>query len=501
MDPSSYEIQELRTKFFQKLEEEHGSTKGYIHPADYARINNSDDWLRRFLIHHDLDMNSALNMLWETCEWRKANRVHEINEHTVNLEYLEEGSLFVRNRDRDGKSLLIFKCKKHVKGQKDLDDLKRCVIYWFERTERKDKGDQITIFFDMADTGLSNMDLEYTKYLISLCKYYYPNFLNYILVFEMPWVLNAAFKVIKAWLPAKAVQKIKFVSKATLKDYVDPDQALKCWGGNDDYVFKFIPEQTEFVNGKVDDNKKKVHFADGSPLVEMSPSNFSDTRHDDSPTTPVKLRISPSESVLFTQEGSDISGIMTLTNVSDQPLTYKIKTTSPEKFRVRPSCGILNPNAVASVNVLLQAGIQPTSIIRDKFLIMSFLLDDGTSLTADITELWKQSDMKKVEQHRLKCILGGQSSSVTLNGTTTVSQDTPADLEQKVSQILIRVNHMTETCSQMQGDIQLNQRLHIITFVLVLVIGIALLYLINKSTGQDSSSICDHQQLSGSAEL
>lgn len=49
---------------------------GYIHPADYARINNSDDWLRRFLIHHDLEMNSALNMLWETCEWRKENRVH-----------------------------------------------------------------------------------------------------------------------------------------------------------------------------------------------------------------------------------------------------------------------------------------------------------------------------------------------------------------------------------------------------------------------------------------
>ena len=58
---------------------------------------------------------------------------------------------------------------------------------------RKDKGDQITIFFDMADTGLSNMDLEYTKYLISLCKYYYPNFLNYILVFEMPWVLNGMY--------------------------------------------------------------------------------------------------------------------------------------------------------------------------------------------------------------------------------------------------------------------------------------------------------------------
>ena len=46
----------------------------------------------------------------------------------------------------------------------------------------------------MAETGLSNMDMDYTKYLITLCQYYYPNFLNYILIFEMPWVLNGEFE-------------------------------------------------------------------------------------------------------------------------------------------------------------------------------------------------------------------------------------------------------------------------------------------------------------------
>lgn len=62
--------------------------------------------------------------------------VSDINESTVNREYLEEGSIFVRNRDKDGKSLLILKCKKHVKGQKDFEELKKVVIYWFERVER-----------------------------------------------------------------------------------------------------------------------------------------------------------------------------------------------------------------------------------------------------------------------------------------------------------------------------------------------------------------------------
>lgn len=50
--------------------------------------------------------------------------------------------------------------------------------------------EQITAFFDMEDSGMSNMDLDYTRYIINLFKHYYPNSLNYILVYELPWVLT-----------------------------------------------------------------------------------------------------------------------------------------------------------------------------------------------------------------------------------------------------------------------------------------------------------------------
>lgn len=57
-----------------------------------------------------------------------------------------------------------------------------------------DKGEPVTVFFDMQDTGLSNADMEYIKYIISLFKLYYPYSLNYILILEMPWVLNGKVK-------------------------------------------------------------------------------------------------------------------------------------------------------------------------------------------------------------------------------------------------------------------------------------------------------------------
>lgn len=42
-----------------------------MHPQDLNRIKKNDEWVRRFLLHHDLDPTESLKMMWETCEWRK----------------------------------------------------------------------------------------------------------------------------------------------------------------------------------------------------------------------------------------------------------------------------------------------------------------------------------------------------------------------------------------------------------------------------------------------
>lgn len=44
---------------------------GGFHPDDIERIKTTNIWLQRFLEQQDLDMNASLDMLWETCEWRK----------------------------------------------------------------------------------------------------------------------------------------------------------------------------------------------------------------------------------------------------------------------------------------------------------------------------------------------------------------------------------------------------------------------------------------------
>ncbi|CAH1395114.1 unnamed protein product [Nezara viridula] len=339
-----------------------------------------------------------------------------------------------------------------------------------ERVERMDKGEPVTVFFDMQDSGIANADMDFMKFIISLFKQYYPYFLNYILVFDMPWMLSAAFKVVKTWLPNKAVQKIKNIDKKSLKDYVDSTQALKSWGGQDPYEFVFVPE-----------NAKKVHFADGSQSTEPSSNAFGDSKPDESPSS-ARLTLNPADAICFVQDGIELIGTLSITNSSDATLIYKVKTTSPEKFRVRPSCGLLSPLSSASINIVLLTGYTGVNILRDKFLVLSYPLEDHeTHANLDLNDIWKlHSDPKKLEEHRLRCKVpsiqpcahnGSPGSLSTMAGATSPT----SDFEQRITQLLISMNHLTECNSSMQHDLIFVRRLLFIVIFLVIICLIALL--------------------------
>ena len=62
--------------------------------------------------------------------------VADVTADNVNQVFFEIGSLFVRGRDVDGCKLLVFLVTKHGKGNYDMSDLQKFLIYWLERLER-----------------------------------------------------------------------------------------------------------------------------------------------------------------------------------------------------------------------------------------------------------------------------------------------------------------------------------------------------------------------------
>ena len=104
------------------------------------------------------------------------------------MEYMNVGHSFPRNHDIDGKKMLIVKSILHVKGKRENKELIRIFVYWMERLQRSNDYDSVTLFFDLANCGLKHLDLDYTVNVVNILKAYYPYSVNYILVYEMPWM-------------------------------------------------------------------------------------------------------------------------------------------------------------------------------------------------------------------------------------------------------------------------------------------------------------------------
>ncbi|CAH0731176.1 unnamed protein product, partial [Brenthis ino] len=369
---------DLKNLFQTKLKE---TPDHDFHPMDLERAKD-EKYLRRVMKHTDNDPKLAADMLWDICTWRKSSGANDINESNIRMDYVSDGAFFPHGRDVDGCILLIVKSKKHIKGTKDFEEIKRIIIYWFDRIEREEDGSKITLFFDLDGCGLNNMDMELTNYLISLFKSYYPNFLNYIIIYQMPWILSAAFKVIKSLLPAKGVEKMKFVNKDTLKTFVAPEQALVCWGGKDNYEFEFVPE-----NRSSEHTPKKVTFAEQGD--NHSPGEM--------------LRLNPSSLIVFKSENDEVSGQFSITNMDEGAVSFKIRTTSPEKFRVRPSSGTLAKGATQTIIIVVQPGFQLRNEMKDMFLVMSVQTPKTDLTPKEINEIWSNSTGSQVDEYRLKC--------------------------------------------------------------------------------------------------
>jgi len=515
--PTEGEIQEVRAILAKKLEEIDAEE---LDQAFLSKIAAEPDYLARFWKHVFANPGPQTEetaiMVVNTARWRKEFNTGQIQDADFSAQHLERGTLFSRNRDKDGMKLLVFCVGKHVKGIEKAEDMKKLFVYYLERMTREEGLAQFSIVFDCRNAGLKNMDMEFTQFMINTMKDYYPDPLNYIIVFEMPWVLNAAFKIIKAWLPPQAVKKIKFLTKSNMSEYVDDENRLECWGGLDTWEYKFEPESRQPNGSKEEGRKKTVTFA-GSPMV-ASPSADSlgsalsttsgsggGGSSGNGPQGVDLLHLSPAQEVIFsTSSLGDLTGKVVLTNTSGKPLGYKIKTTSPEKYRVRPSTGSISPGQAVTVEIHVSGQKEVASLNRDKFLVTAVLLDREDTPAAQLADALRTQTPDG--QYRLRCNLAGAAPDAgsapgpsyagSLNATSPPQPYStaapPEDPARQVANINKKVTQLVEEQQVLQGQVR---QLHLLLLLLLLLLLATLLLLLYRlpSSPSDQSSCIHHE--------
>lgn len=126
-----------------------------------------------------------------------------------------------------------------------------------------------------------------------------------------------------------------------------------------------------------------------------------------------------------TMPGKNSVSILKLRNVTKKRIAYKIKTTSPKTYIVKPNQGILQVGQKIEIEFTLQT--QELNLINgnlsDKFMIQAFEIDDGFDLnrfTEQASELMKRN---QVQSMKVRATLNkegnGPSMTTPDRGTTT----------------------------------------------------------------------------------
>uniref|UniRef100_A0A3B4TFK6 Motile sperm domain containing 2 n=1 Tax=Seriola dumerili TaxID=41447 RepID=A0A3B4TFK6_SERDU len=389
---------------------------------DTERLQTDDALVEGYLTWRLYVVDDALKMIDESLQWRKEFGVNDVSESTIPRWMFETGAVYLHGYDKEGNKLFWFKVKLHIKDAKTILDKKKYVAFWLERYAKKEPGMPLTVVFDMSESGLSNIDMEFVKYIINCFKVYYPKFLSKMIIVDMPWIMNAAWKIVKSWLGPEAISKLKFASKSEVQTFIGPEYLPPHMGGTDPFKYSYPPLpdddfQTPICdNGPIvseDETESKEGEMEGKETLESSfnsevavkPKKDNDkgdtsarTKGARKPLTTFKgplLDVSPAEELSFGSGEMEKKCLIILSNVTKNQVAFKVRTTAPEKYRVKPSSSCCEPGASVDIVVSLHGG---TASPQDRFLVMAAEMDNVGS--QELAQFWKEIPKNKIMEHR-----------------------------------------------------------------------------------------------------
>ncbi|XP_021279601.1 vesicle-associated protein 1-2 [Herrania umbratica] len=235
------------------------------------------------------------------------------------------------------------------------------------------------------------------------------------------------------------------------------------------------------------------------------------------------LSIEPQELQFPFELRKQISCSLNLSNKTDNYVAFKVKTTNPKKYCVRPNTGVVLPRSTCNVIVTMQAQKEVPADMqcKDKFLLQTVVASPGAT-PKDITpEMFNKESGHPVEECKLRVVYvalprppspvregseegSSPRASVSDNGSlnaaefTAVSrahveqhepQDNSSDARSLISKLTEEKNSAVNLNNKLQQELDLLRReanrshggIPFMYVILVGLVGIVLGYLLKRT--------------------
>ncbi|XP_027334402.1 vesicle-associated protein 1-2-like isoform X2 [Abrus precatorius] len=218
------------------------------------------------------------------------------------------------------------------------------------------------------------------------------------------------------------------------------------------------------------------------------------------------LNIEPLELKFPFELKKQISCSLQLSNKTDSYVAFKVKTTNPKKYCVRPNTGIVLPRSTCDVMVTMQAQKEAPSDMqcKDKFLLQSVKTPDGASPKDITAEMFNKEAGHVVEEFKLRVVYvsppqppspvpegseegSSPRGSVSENGNANGSDSTQA--RAIISRLTEEKNNAIQQNNKLRQELELLKRdgnksrggVSFVFVVLIGLLGIIMGYLMKKT--------------------
>ncbi|WOL17974.1 hypothetical protein Cni_G26767 [Canna indica] len=198
--------------------------------------------LRRFLRARDQDIDKASSLFLKHLEWRSKFVPNGFISQSEIKNEIAHKEVFAQGFDKAGRPIVVYLAAKHLCAKRDLDELKRFVVYILDKLcASMPRGqEKFTCIADLNGWGYSNCDIRGYLAALDILQSYYPERLGKVYLIHVPYIFMKAWKIIYKILDKNTKKKFIFVENkvldATLLEDIDESQLPEIYGGKLPFV-------------------------------------------------------------------------------------------------------------------------------------------------------------------------------------------------------------------------------------------------------------------------
>ncbi|XP_041801631.1 vesicle-associated membrane protein-associated protein B-like isoform X2 [Chelmon rostratus] len=159
------------------------------------------------------------------------------------------------------------------------------------------------------------------------------------------------------------------------------------------------------------------------------------------------LVLEPQHELKFRGPFTDVvTATLKLTNPTDRNVCFKVKTTAPRRYCVRPNSGIIDAGASINVSVMLQPfDYDPNEKSKHKFMVQSMLAPYDMT---DMEGVWKEAKPEELMDSKLRCAFEMPLENDKTTEHSTLPKSASASLDDG------EVKKIMEECKRLQMEVQ-----------------------------------------------